>query len=858
MQPFHAAVNLGSISIASAKLTSVTPMREVQLPSPAAAAAAAPAAPAGTPAAVSAAKLRVDSVRLLDPVLSQAISKLAPPAPGVPREQIKTPISPTADVSDLLLFEAAANPAEKFYIPKYGLATQRISGQEQYQVKMAPSGDGWALTLRLNKSANPKLGVAARDAKELPHQVNLLLRYTVPNSASLQKELLFTEVAEEGALLRGTLRVSSIAERDELFHVLTDRATPASLVARRTMEVAIPVTAPPAPVRGSAGTGTLRGTWSFDFNAGAEATAGDVWWEQMTKTARRLKPKGQAQLALLGAVDFDSLSLDALKKQTYTTNPIDGSLPTPVASPPILRTPVGKLPASVFAGARASVLIRADTIRADIPIRTVSRNNLSPGTVFAVKTNTGSYSKVKVLEYGYNLKLQWQTFPATAPQPQLFRETTRTLDDIVPLQFDRDLHGYIFAELTGMGKETSQPGLRRWPVRWNGRDHSYYQESARPYVFYYLADAFKLARRPQAPHVPLLAFQLETDADSDSPTVRFDFTGFKDEDEARLANAAAVLKPQVPPGNPAPVLLPINVSQATFELAMPRGGAGGPFQQRTGAAVSSSLGLVDSLSAMPLDDFTAIWDAMADPTGNAVLFQGRVTFHLAGEAAEQIPFVARLSDMVGEVLDVVYEVKTEAAPGSLEKLKATVNNAIESPVTVNAIQVRLMRGEASVAGRVDAVRNASGAAVTLPVTLASGEALEVDISAVAALPGAGELDADFDFPGLAVQPDLSAILGPIAQGLKPESSRKVEVSTFKEVLANAGLSEIKVMFDTGSPVTLSTSTLDGSTKVRYKVLDLLARKPETLEYTYRIVTPSGARPPRTASGPSLIVTSDLL
>jgi hypothetical protein len=51
------------------------------------------------------------------------------------------------------------------------------------------------------------------------------------------------------------------------------------------------------------------------------------------------------------------------------------------------------------------------------------------------------------------------------------------------------------------------------------------------------------------------------------------------------------------------VLLPIIVSEAKFELALPRGSANGPFQVRSGAVVSSSLGLVDSLASMPLDDF---------------------------------------------------------------------------------------------------------------------------------------------------------------------------------------------------------------------------------------------------------------
>ena len=465
---------------------------------------------------------------------------------------------------------------------------------------------------------------------------------------------------------------------------------------------------------------------------------------------------------------------------------------------------------------------------------------------------------MKVLEYGYNLKLQWQTYPAAAAQVPLYRETTRTLDDVIPLTFDKDLHRYIFADLPGMGGNNSQPGFKRWTVRWNDRDHSYYQEVSRPSFFHYLPDAFKLARRPQSPHVPLLAFQLETDADSESPTVRLDYSAFKDEDEDRLANAATELKSKVP-GNPTPVLMPINVDKPTFELALPRGGASGPFQPRSGAAVSSSLGLADSLTGMPLQEFQAIWDAMADATGKAVLFQGRVRFNLPGEPAEDIPFVARLGDMAGDLLDATYEVIAEGNnPDNIKSITATIRNAIESPVTVKTVKVQLGRGEVTVAGKIDALRKGDGStSATLPVTLAPGEAIEIDVSPAAALPATGQVSASFDFDEVEVQPDLQEVLKVIALNQKPESSRKVEIATFAEVF-KPPLTQFRVEFERGKPVTLSTTALETSTKVRFSVLDSIGRKPEADQYRYRIVTAAGTRDWRTDTSDSITITSDLL
>src|SRR5439155_13116558 len=52
-------------------------------------------------------------------------------------------------------------------------------------------------------------------------------------------------------------------------------------------------------------------------------------------------------------------------------------------------------------------------------------NQLVPGSVFAVQTRGHNYSKVKVLEYGYNLKLRWVTYrPQMRRRPVLFEPKT--------------------------------------------------------------------------------------------------------------------------------------------------------------------------------------------------------------------------------------------------------------------------------------------------------------------------------------------------------------------------------------------------------------------------------------------------
>ena len=116
----------------------------------------------------------------------------------------------------------------------------------------------------------------------------------------------------------------------------------------------------------SSGTATLRGTWLFDFDAGHEGTSGDVWWEQHTATRRSLEPSGGAQIVNLGHVNYPNVTPALLQTLPYGTAGIDGN--------------------------------------------TDATNLLTPGDVFAVRTNLGNYAKAQVVSYGYDLHITWTTY----------------------------------------------------------------------------------------------------------------------------------------------------------------------------------------------------------------------------------------------------------------------------------------------------------------------------------------------------------------------------------------------------------------------------------------------------------------
>ena len=119
----------------------------------------------------------------------------------------------------------------------------------------------------------------------------------------------------------------------------------------------------------SSGTTVLKGTFTFDLDSGIEGGTGptfDIWWEQKTAVIRSMTPLNTAQIVNLGAVDFASLTPDTLSSLTYSTSPIDGN--------------------------------------------NDASNKLVTGDVFAVRTTSGDYAKVKVVAYGYDMTIQWTTY----------------------------------------------------------------------------------------------------------------------------------------------------------------------------------------------------------------------------------------------------------------------------------------------------------------------------------------------------------------------------------------------------------------------------------------------------------------
>jgi hypothetical protein len=569
---------------------------------------------------------------------------------------------------------------------------------------------------------------------------------------------------------------------------------------------------PPPPPLVSSGQGVLRGTWLFDFDAGVESgSAGaDVWWEQMTEVARQMVPQGVAQIVNLGVVDFDAVSFDQLRTLAYGARPIPGS---------------------------------AD-----------GTNQLVRGDVFAVRTGAGNYAKVQVVEYGYNLTLRWMTYPE-AGQPPGGRPVTYLVigysDELRPAPdpfvFPRGSSVFV-----GIGDVGQGFGLQRHDLPFRGRVHSYYRDLAQPWVFYYLPDELRLARRAASPHVPAMTAQMNATPDTlEASTVALAYLAMPHAGMDRLEAARTALAPLLPASLPTgvtgPMLQALQVDSSTvrFTLSLPRQDGSTAATVRDQAIIDLRSGIADSVT-MPLADFRPVYQALFS---NTDLFRGDVAIQLGGGVnTEHVSLIGRIAKMTGApVLD-------GAQQPSGDDVSVTLTNAIESPVRVASLAARLARGTSMFPGTIQ------GLTATLPAELGPEEAIGFVVKPTnPPIPGSGPLDAVMDLDGITVLPAADkvwqAILSPLASN---QYTHEITLEVFAAAFAappdkpDDHVIELNIDFREGDTVQVTPAQLPpGPTgpgskvrltvTLRMPVVDWLLNKPQFNDYTYRIhvVRPSG-------------------
>jgi hypothetical protein len=787
-------------------------------------------------------RVRTEAVRLVNPDLGNFISKIPPLDPGIPRSQVTVPISPVVDLTDQVLFEDTAGTT-KYYLARYRLSEEA----GRFQLSLEKSDSGGSLSLLLESYPAPEVATF-QNAQPLTASISIILRHLYANGG--EKELVFQEVTAEGSKLRGVLRLSSLIELTQLYEAMTIDVRAASVIVRRAVKVAVPASgiwinpdsvvrhgrgpSPSdslSPIRGegepkfdrfvkssgaggrdaagvasllerridsgpvlSEGRGVIRGTWIFDLDKGAEGSDGDIWWVQQTQTQREMAAWRNSRIVNLGLVDFATLSVTDLQGLQFSQMPINGN--------------------------------------------NDASNQLVNGDVFAVVTNLGNYAKVQVLNYDYNIAIRWVTYAQVGaggnPSPATFREVTRVVDNLIdpqPFVFPPELHGYIFRNISSL------PG-QSFALAWHQvSGHSYYQDPARPHVFFYLPDSFKIARLPQSPHYPFMSIRPPSNDASDGQQIALQFFAAPFVDNKRLAAAATPLRSLVtsfPAGVTTPVLEPLLVetNAVRFNLIYPRANAPADSSQKKEEFLIDLRAGIWANLMLSVEELQAVYDALFG-AGGAVLFGGSIQISLGDGTRnpEPIPFAARMDDLVGDIFD--YEGEPDPASGVV---KVILRNAIESPVNIKRLNATLRQNQTEVPALIQ------DPGFTPPVKLNPGEAASFSVVPSAPLPGGGDLTAAFDLSGVETLPDPEKIFDTLAGSIPPQTSKDFTVRATAATFApspnhpNDPISSILVDFkgdDAVVTVELNAQTLTAKATLRKPIRNLMLHRPDP-PYLYRL------------------------
>jgi len=797
---------------------------------------------------------------LIRPDLIKIADRVFLPQQGVPRNQIRVPITPTDPPVDTTLFEDPAVPERHYYLPRYRVALT----DDRYRIALFEADDGWRLEIDLEKFLPPELAETGRQAGELPHTIDVILRYTLPVGAS-GGESLFEVPATLSETDDGLARASIAAARpDELVLALSDVDRRTSLVVRRSFRAAVPFEAGgdrprprPRPFPGRIGdrieergrigdriegrdrffpregrdvwlprggalsSGPDPSSWSAGrldvFGQGPDTALWHKWYENGWSGWESLGGGLTSDPAAVswepGRIDVFARGQDnALWHMGYQGGwsgweSLGGGLSS---GPDACSWAPGRLdvfvrgldnalwhkwyeggwsdweslggglssdPAAVSWGpGRIDVFVRGldnalwhkwyeggwsdweslgggltsgpdvcswGAGRLDVFVRGGDNAlwhiwydggwsgweslggalNSDPGAVswgpgridvFA-RSDSGNLSHL----WYEGAWSAWEELdaPGEAPAPAgpLFQEREHLLEDLAdpePFWFAKDRHGYIYGDATGGSVED----LRLMPVRaqWQGHNYLYLQRRIEPHVFFYLPDAFKLARDPAPPHAPTLRVSIRP-ASLDDVTVNLDYVAVASVDQERLAGTAdqlrAGIKRALPAGVTAPLYEPLPVARdnVSFELTLPRAGNGSSGREvQKDASIDIRSAISGSISRS-LSGFQSIFDSLFSSSPSAVVFQGKLEVDLESGPPESIPFSARLSDLVGQPLDVEQRLQQQ-------KVEVTLTNAIESPVRIRSLAAAIEYAAETVEAGIDGAQ-------PFPVELRPGEHL---------------------------------------------------------------------------------------------------------------------------------------
>lgn len=440
------------------------------------------------------------------------------------------------------------------------------------------------------------------------------------------------------------------------------------------------------------------------------------------------------------------------------------------------------------------------------------------------------------------------------PPPQ-FRSQSQTQPVEIPLWFDSGLHGYLYPGGSPSAGTVASLQMHSVPYTAPGRStrhHSYLQSSSNPTRFYFLPDAFRLARTEHAPFKPALAFVVDqsTDAPAADPgaapatTPKSAVELIADvrpvTDGKRLLLAKEVLKGKLPTTGlpPGEITLEPLLAPSVLRLGLPRGGRLQTVEVAAQVDLANGFQLSERFA---LDDFQDVFAALMAPQ-SAALLQGNVAVStgLGGEIL--VPVELNFHTLEGELFQT-----TETPDPATGSVAVQLLNQTGGALHIPALPVWLSRDGLMVAAR------AEGLDLGQPVELPAGGELAFQVAPAEPWPAtiapASVPDAIFDTSAITAVPDAKALFEQtFDNSVAQETARSITVMTDAEVLASAQAPDkairlVIIEFRGNKSVRLGATKLEETVDVPVALMDVLLRRDTEGQYEFRqtVVFGSGAQ-----------------
>lgn len=548
---------------------------------------------------------------------------------------------------------------------------------------------------------------------------------------------------------------------------------------------------------------------------------------------------------LLGAFMAQSAGACLRLQRSYTVS-VEMPATAPPPPPPPTRTPIPRPPRPIpVRPPRPGGVFRPQLMEA----RPVAMHLASAPMAVAV-------DRQLLLRRRFEIDPALVASATTSPTPaRRFRALSQNQAVDMALWFDSGLHSYVYPNGSPSTGTVASLQMHSVPYTAPGRStrhHSYLQSSSNPTRFYFLPDAFRLARTEHAPFKPALAFVV--DQSPDAPQADPNATPATPPKSAveliadvrpvtdgkRLLLAKEALKGKlpttgVPPGD---ISLEPLLAPSVLRLGLPRGGR----MQTVEVAAQVDLANGFQLSErFALDDFQDVFAALMAPQ-SAALLQGNVAVStgLGGEIL--VPVELNFHTLEGELFQT-----TETPDPVTGSVAVQLLNQTGGALRIPALPVWLSRDGLMVAARTE------GLDLSQPVELPADGQLGFRVLPTEPWPATvaptSVPDAVFDTSSITAVPDAKALFEQtFDNSVAQETARAITVMTDAEVLASAQAPDkairlVIIEFRGNKSVRLSASKLEETVEVPVALMDVLLRRDTEGQYEFRqtVVFASGAQ-----------------